>query len=148
MRKAILLSVLAGSTGFLFAGNNPFKTRESRNSTFYVPHSDITDCVIHIESLTSDTLVLAYKRINLNVPAGWGAGMCDNANCYGDVHESGVMAPFKAPAEAYIKITVAPQGIAGTAVVQYVVWNEKTPSQSDTLTFNIVVNWGAGTQAV
>jgi len=147
MKKAILLSVLIGGTGILFAGNNPFKTKESRNSTFYVPHSDITDCVIHIESLTTDTLVLAYERIGLNIPAGWGAGMCDNSNCYGDVNQSGVMAPFKAPVEAYIKITVAPQGIAGTALVQYAVWNEKTPSQRDTLTFNIVVNWGAGTQA-
>ena len=147
MKKAILFSVLIGGTGYLFAGNNPFKTRESRNSTFYVPHSDITDCAIHIESLIADTLYLAYERIGLSLPTGWAANMCDNANCYGDVREAGSMAPFKAPVEAYIKITVAPQGLAGTAVVQYAVWNMKAPTQRDTLTFNIVVNWGAGIQA-
>jgi hypothetical protein len=146
MKKAILFSVLIGGTGYLFAGNNPFKTRESRNSTFYVPHSDITDCAIHIESLIADTLYLAYERIGLSLPTGWAANMCDNANCYGDVREAGSMAPFKAPVEAYIKITVAPQGLAGTAVVQYAVWNMKAPTQRDTLTFNIVVNWGAGIQ--
>lgn len=147
MKKAILLSILVGSAGYLFAGNNPFKTKESRNSTFYVPHSDITDCAIHIESLTTDTLFLAYERIGLNMPTGWAASMCDNANCYGDVHEAGNMAPIKAPTEAFIKITVAPQGIAGTAVIQYAVWNLKAPTQRDTLTLNIVVNWGAGIKA-
>ncbi|MEY3982689.1 MAG: Secretion system C-terminal sorting domain, partial [Bacteroidota bacterium] len=60
--------------------------------------------------------------------------------------EAGNMAPFKAPEEAFIKITVAPQGLAGTAVIQYAVWNLKAPTQRDTLTLNIVVNWGASVQ--
>jgi hypothetical protein len=146
MRKAILFSVFVAGSGYLFAGNNPFKTREARNSTFYVPHSDVTDCAIHIESLTSDTLFLGYERLSMSLPTGWVANLCDNANCYGDVREAGNMAPFKAPAEAFIKITVAPQGLAGTAVIQYAVWNLKAPTQRDTLTLNIVVNWGAGVQ--
>jgi len=143
MKKILLLSAFVAASGLVFAGNNPFKTREAKNSTFYVPHSDITDCAIHIESLISDTLFLAYERIGLSLPAGWAASLCDNANCYGDVHAAGNMAPFKSPAEAFIKITVAPQGIAGTAVIQYVVWNLKAPTEKDTLTLNIVVNWGA-----
>ena len=129
--------------GLSLQANGSYSIVEDKNSTFYVPHSDFTDCAIHIRSNITDSLFMAYERIEMNVPSGWGANLCDNAVCYGDLHAGANMAPFKAPAEAYMKITVNPMGIAGTAVVKYAVWDLNNPNQRDTLTFNIVVFWGA-----
>lgn len=129
--------------GISAQANGTYSIVESKNSTFYVPHSDFTDCTIHIRSNITDSLHMAYERIEMNVPSGWGANLCDNAVCYGDLHSAANMAAFKAPTEAYMKITVNPMGIAGTAVVKYAVWDLNNPNQRDTLTFNIVVFWGA-----
>jgi hypothetical protein len=129
--------------GLSLQANVSYSIVENKNSTFYVPHSDFTDCTIHIRSNKTDSLHLAYERIEMNVPSGWGANLCDNAVCYGDLHTAANMSPFKAPAEAFMKITVNPMGIAGTAVVKYAIWDLNNPTQRDTLTFNIVVFWGA-----
>jgi hypothetical protein len=129
--------------GLSLQAQKSYSIVEDKNSTFYVPHSDFTDCAIHIRSTITDSLFMAYERIEENVPSGWGANLCDNAVCYGDLHSAANMAPFKAPAEAFMKITVNPMGIAGTAVVKYAVWDLNNPNQRDTLTFNIVVFWGA-----
>jgi len=137
----VFCSLLAA---FSAHAGDTYRTVEDKNSTFYVPHSDFTDCAIYIQSTISDTLWMAYELIESDVPNGWGINLCDNDICYGDLNASGNMAPFKSPDKAFMKVTVNPMGIAGTALVKYVIWDINNPNERDTLSYTIIVQWGAG----
>jgi hypothetical protein len=54
------------------------------------------------------------------------------------------MFPISSQQDAYLKITVFPNGVADTAVVKYAIWNRYNESSMDTLTYNIFVRWSAG----
>jgi hypothetical protein len=142
--KKIAVSFCTLLAAFSATAGDTYRTIEDKNSTFYVPHSDFTDCAIYIKSTITDTLWMAYELIESDVPNGWGINLCDNDICYGDLNASGNMAPFKDPDKAFMKVTVNPMGIAGTATVKYVIWDVNHPNDRDTLSYTIIVQWGAG----
>jgi hypothetical protein len=116
----------------------------SNTRDFYPESSGYMDCDIHITNKLSTNLILEYKKVSVDFPAAWDVSFCDNRNCYGVFIEQDTMFPIAAEQDAYIKITVFPNGVADTAVVKYAVWNRYNESSIDTLTYNIYVRWSAG----
>ena len=111
---------------------------------FFPESSGYMDCAIHITNTLSSDLILEYKKISVDFPSAWDVSFCDNRNCYGMFIEQDTMFPIASKQDAYLKITVFPNGVADTAIVKYAVWNRYNESAIDTLTYNIYVRWSAG----
>ena len=76
----------------------------------------------------------------------WDVSFCDNKNCYATFKTQDTMAAVATNMEASLKITVFPNGKAGVAKVQYVIFDYNNPKDMDTVTWNINVRWGAETK--
>jgi len=111
---------------------------------FFPESSGYMDCAIHITNTLSSDLILEYKKVSVDFPSAWDVSFCDNRNCYGMFIEQDTMFPIASQQDAYLKITVFPNGVADTAIVKYAVWNRYNESAIDTLTYNIYVRWSAG----
>jgi hypothetical protein len=111
---------------------------------FFPESSGYMDCAIHITNTLSSDLILEYKKVSVDFPSAWDVSFCDNRNCYGMFIEQDTMFPIASKQDAYLKITVFPNGVADTAIVKYAVWNRYNESAIDTLTYNIYVRWSAG----
>lgn len=111
---------------------------------FYPESSGYMDCAIHVTNKLSSDLILEYKKVSVDFPSAWDVSFCDNRNCYGVFIEQDTMFPIAAEQDAYLKITVFPNGVADTAIVKYAIWNRYNESSMDTLTYNIYVRWAAG----
>lgn len=111
---------------------------------FYPESSGYMDCAIHVTNKLSTNLILEYKKVSVDFPSAWDVSFCDNRNCYGVFIEQDTMFPIASEQDAYLKITVFPNGVADTAVVKYAIWNRYNESFMDTLTYNIFVRWSAG----
>jgi hypothetical protein len=111
---------------------------------FFPESSGYMDCAIHITNSLSSDLILEYKKVSVDFPSAWDVSFCDNRNCYGMFIEQDTMFPIASKQDAYLKITVFPNGVADTAIVKYAVWNRYNESAIDTLTYNIYVRWSAG----
>ncbi len=116
----------------------------SNTRDFYPESSGYMDCDIHISNKLSTPLILEYKKVSVDFPSAWDVSFCDNRNCYGVFIEQDTMFPIASQQDAYLKITVFPNGVADTAIVKYAVWNRYNESAIDTLTYNIYVRWSAG----
>ncbi|MFM1898564.1 MAG: hypothetical protein RL577_804 [Bacteroidota bacterium] len=111
---------------------------------FYPESSGYMDCAIHVTNKLSSDLILEYKKVSVDFPSAWDVSFCDNRNCYGVFIDQDTMFPISSQQDAYLKITVFPNGVADTAVVKYAIWNRYNESSMDTLTYNIFVRWSAG----
>ncbi len=116
----------------------------SNTHEFYPESSGYMDCEIHITNKLSSNLILEYKKVAVDFPSAWDLSFCDNRNCYGTFIDQDTMFPIASGSQAYLKVTVFPNGVADTARVRYAVWNRYNESSKDTLYYNIYVRWSAG----
>jgi hypothetical protein len=141
-KMAAFVATLAFST-VSFAQD--FELEGGANShDFYPESSGYMDCAIHVTNKLSSDLILEYKKVSVDFPSAWDVSFCDNRNCYGVFIDQDTMFPISSQQDAYLKITVFPNGVADTAVVKYAIWNRYNESSMDTLTYNIFVRWSAG----
>ena len=114
---------------------------------FYPNANDPMDCYIHFKNLKKTPMVFGYKSYLIDYPMFWDVSFCDNKNCYASFKTQDTMAAVATNLEASLKITVFPNGKAGVAKVQYLVYDFENPTDMDTVTWNINVRWGAETKS-
>lgn len=100
-----------------------------------IPPEDLTVFNFEQQNATSDTITLTWQKFTADIPANWEAVMCDNAICYTDMHEISTQTVF--PGEYGLASLHVTAHSAGTAVVQYLLWDNNDLSNIDTLTWVI-----------
>lgn len=116
------------------------------NDTLIVnaPFNRLNHFTIQQNNLTTGSLVFSWQQVFLDIPIGWEANLCDNGNCYPGFPFSGTMDTIFTGSYGLMSIGVNPDTISGTAIIQYAVWEESTPSEIDTLTWIITANGTTG----
>ena len=100
-----------------------------------VPFNDLYHFNIQQNNLTAGYLIFSWEKIQVTYTEGWEANLCDNGNCYIGFPDSGTMDTVFNGDYGLMSIGINALEIPGTATVQYVVWEENTPFQMDTLTW-------------
>jgi hypothetical protein len=140
----IILSVaaLCAATDFSFAQTFSNTPNDTINITGML--EDLGTLTIQPLNISSDTITLKWKKVSESVPLLWDASVCDNANCYGSLVDSGMMTPLNPATLGLLLLHITPHVNYGTAVIRYAVWDIANPTLKDTLTFILTANATAG----
>jgi len=142
--------LLTLALGLFSIGTNAqsFQAVEGTDVQYYPSANGFMDCAIHLKNLTQAPVVLQYKKVSVDFPSTWDISFCDNRNCFGGFVDEDTMSAIAPDDEKNsLKLTVYPNGKSDTAVVVYEVWNKYSPTDKITLTFTIMVRWGASTES-
>ena len=134
------ISLVAADT--LYAQNYNITPNDSVVAV--APFNDFNHFTIQENNLTTNALIFSWQQVLLSVPAGWTANLCDAGHCYTGFPVTGTMDTVFNGDFGLMSIGVDPGTILGTAFIQYVVWEESTPLQKDTLTWIITANGSTG----
>lgn len=104
--------------------------------------------ILQQNSTSKDTLHFKWKKVSEQVPNGWEASVCDNANCFTSLLDSGVMNPVLPGEYGLVLLHITPRVNFGVLIVRYAVWNVKSPEHKDTLTYILRVNLSSNTQLI
>lgn len=119
-----------------FTQNFHFEPTSVLNKTIVLDNmSDLNIDIIREN--TVDTLYLKYELITNTLPSEWAAGYCDNHGCWGTLPESGEMSPMFEDLNSYIKLSIFPNGIDGSGVVEYFVYEDGHYEDGLLMTFNV-----------
>lgn len=86
---------------------------------------------------TIDTLNFKWKKLSVQIPSTWEASICDLGHCYTSIVDSSTMDPVFVGDNGLMSIHLNPHFEAGVGIIKVVLWEIKTPSKSDTLTWII-----------
>jgi hypothetical protein len=142
--------LLTLALGLFSIGTNAqsFQAVEGTDVQYYPSAIGFMDCAIHLKNLTQAPVVLQYKKVSVDFPSTWDISFCDNRNCFGGFVDEDTMSAIAPDDEKNsLKLSVFPNGKSDTAVVVYEVWNKYTPADKITLTYTIMVRWGASTES-
>jgi hypothetical protein len=145
LKLVFMLAIVFGSMNFAAAQGFEIQDKQKVHD-FYPTANDPMDCYIHFKNLKKTNMVFGYKSLLVDYPMFWDVSFCDNKNCYATFKTQDTMAVVSSNMEASLKITVFPNGKAGVAKVQYIVFDYENPTDFDTVTWNINVRWGADTK--
>ncbi|HCS18963.1 MAG TPA: hypothetical protein DIW47_00115 [Bacteroidetes bacterium] len=143
-KLVLFISSIIGSGEDLTAQNlaiSPNDTIERIGSM-----EDLETLTISLQNLTSSPLVLKWKKLSAAVPVDWEAAVCDNKICYTGLEDSGTMNAVDSSEWAFLLLHITSKVNYGTAVVRYMVWDEKDPMNTDTLTYILRVEAPFGTR--
>ena len=146
LKLVFMMAILVGSMNFASAQGFEIQDKQKVHD-FYPNANDPMDCYIHFKNLKKTNMVFGYKSLLIDYPMFWDVSFCDNKNCYASFKAQDTMAAVATNMEASLKITVFPNGKAGVAKVQYLVFDYENPTDMDTVTWNINVRWGASTKS-
>ncbi|GAB4313947.1 MAG: hypothetical protein Kow00127_05120 [Bacteroidales bacterium] len=102
-----------------------------------VPATGYSTHIVYMKNLTGGELILGWERLEFDFPEEWQADLCDYVSCYMGIPESGTMYPLTDTIRGYLKITINPNGFAGTGFVSFKVFDNKHPEVADTVSFTI-----------
>ena len=85
----------------------------------------------------NDTLHFNWNKLDVVLPFGWEANICDNSFCYTSLVDSGTTLPVLPGDNGLMLIHCTPHITEGTAIIQYTISEANTPWQIDTLTWII-----------
>ena len=92
------------------------------------------DINVDIKNLTNGDVTLAWEVIDRSEITGWDFSLCDLGNCHVGVPESGEMWAMDTETKAFLKISANPQGMTGTCMFTFKVFDKDNPSDADTIT--------------
>ncbi len=78
-----------------------------------VAFEQATECTIFFENLSGSPLQLRWRSGEVSMPDGWDIDLCDYGLCYVGIPASGVMNPISGSTQAYLKLIVQPDTVAG-----------------------------------
>ncbi len=135
MRRFFTL-ILLFSVVITFGQNFHFEPGNVLSKT--ISTDDISDLNIDIiRDNTVDTLYLKYELITNTLPNEWYQGYCDNHGCWGSLPENGVMSPCYDDLNSYIKLSIHPNGLDDTGIVEYYVYETDHYEDGILMRFNI-----------
>lgn len=96
---------------------------------------DLQTLSIQQVNISTDTIILKWKKISESVPSKWEALVCDNSFCNASLVDSGTMSPVFPNEYGLLLLHITPHFEFGTAIVRYEVWDNASPLLKDTLTY-------------
>lgn len=96
---------------------------------------DLQTLSIQQVNISTDTIILKWKKISESVPSKWEASICDNSFCNTSLVDSGTMIPVFPNEYGLLLLHITPLVEFGTAIVRYEVWDNAKPKRKDTLTY-------------
>lgn len=128
----VVVAILATTT-LSFAQTFSLTPNDSINTTGVL--EDLQTLSIQQPNISSDTIILKWKKISESVPPLWDASICDNSICNTSLVDSGMMNPVVPLDYGLLLIHITPHVNYGTAIVRYAVWDIANPNLKDTLTY-------------
>ncbi|MEN9998124.1 MAG: hypothetical protein RI922_1114 [Bacteroidota bacterium] len=89
---------------------------------------------------SNDTLQFVWQKVNVDIPFGWDATICDNSNCNLALIDGDTTLPVLPGDDGLLLIHCTPHITAGVGIIQYSMFEINQPAQIDTLTWIIVAN--------
>ncbi len=77
--------------------------------------NEANECYIFFDNPSGDTLRLKWRQLELQLPDGWTADLCDYGLCYTGIPANGIMNPVYDTIRPYLKLIVQPHQIPGSA---------------------------------
>ncbi len=102
-------------------------------STIDLPH----------DNLTSDTVVLGWEVLSIDVPAGgnWDYSYCDYTACHDGTTTDAIMTPIMQGQSAFLRVNLSAP-VIGFGMFKIKVFNINNPSDFDVLTFTFNATLG------
>lgn len=89
---------------------------------------------------SNDTLQFVWQKVNVDLPFGWDATICDNSNCNLALIDGDTTLPVLPGDDGLLLIHCTPHITAGVGIIQYTMFEINQPNQIDTLTWIIEAN--------
>lgn len=89
---------------------------------------------------SNDTLQFIWQKVNVDLPFGWEATICDNSNCNLALIDGDTTLPVLPGDDGLLLIHCTPQITTGVGIIQYSMFEINQPAQIDTLTWIIEAN--------
>lgn len=140
--KALAVAGLLATASPLFAQQYSLVPNDSIVDN--APFSDLTHYNITQTNHSGNKLVFSWKQIELSLPAGWTANLCDNGHCYTDFPQSGTMDTVYSGDFGLMSAGIDPGETTGTAIIRYALWEHHSPNHIDTLTWIITASNSTG----
>jgi len=114
----------------------------SPNDTLYASTTLDQQVTMNITQVhtSNDTLLFIWQKLNVDLPFGWDATICDNSNCNLALIDGDTTLPVLPGDDGLLLIHCTPHLTAGIGVIQYSMYEIHQPSQIDTLTWIIDAN--------
>jgi hypothetical protein len=77
------------------------------------------ELTIYWRNSSAQSISLSYQEISVSYPAGWIVQICDVNACFPMPHPQGSTWPFASGDSSFLKISVIPNGIPGSALFCY-----------------------------
>ena len=127
----VIVTILA--TDFSSGQSYSITPNDTFEMTGYM--EDLQTLTISQLNISSDTIVLGWKKVSDTVPLDWEASICDNRICYTVLMDSGTMNPIARTETGFLILHIVAHVNYGSAIVRYAVWDIQTPGLKDTVTF-------------
>lgn len=89
---------------------------------------------------SNDTLQFIWQKVNVDLPFGWEATICDNSNCNLALIDGDTTLPVLPGDDGLLLIHCTPHITNGIGIIQYSLYEVHQPAQIDTLTWIIDAN--------
>ncbi len=87
-----------------------------------VAFEQATECTIFFENPSGAPLQLRWRSGEVSMPDGWDIDLCDYGLCYVGIPAGGTMNPISGSTQAYLKLIVQPDTIAGAGWLWFQVY--------------------------
>ena len=81
--------------------------------------NEANECYIYFDNPGGDSLRLKWRQLELSLPDGWSADLCDYGLCYTGIPANGTMNLVFDTIRPYLKLIVQPNAVAGTAWIWF-----------------------------
>ncbi len=81
--------------------------------------NEANECYIYFDNPSGDSLRLKWRQLELSLPEGWSADLCDYGLCYTGIPANGTMNTVFDTIRPYLKLIVQPNTTAGTAWIWF-----------------------------
>lgn len=130
---AIAVAAIFAATAVSFAQRYSIVPNDTIRITGLM--EDLQTLSIQQVNISTDTIILKWKKISESVPSKWEASICDNSFCNTSLVDSGTMTPVFPNEYGLLLLHITPHVEFGTSIVRYEVWDNAKPSKRDTLTY-------------
>ncbi|MBL7803480.1 MAG: T9SS type A sorting domain-containing protein [Saprospiraceae bacterium] len=89
-----------------------------------VAFEQANECYIIFNNLSGDSLTLRWRLLEVSMPDGWDADLCDYGLCYSGIPGNGIMNPVVGPTQPYLKLIVLPDVVPGAAWLWFRAWED------------------------
>jgi hypothetical protein len=116
MRVILLLSWLLACEGL---NAQTFSAAPASTLQRELAFNEANECYIYFDNLSGDTLQLKWRQLEMSLPEGWTADLCDYGLCYTGIPANGTMNPVFDTIRPYLKLIVQPNAVAGAAWIWF-----------------------------